>query len=57
MSLIYLRVEERDWLEVVGVLWTEMLKAVDGVAKSDGSDVEGTWLQLMCCPLPKHLCP
>ena len=29
----------------------------DGVAKSDGGDVRGTWLQLMCCTLPKHLCP
>ena len=31
--------------------------ANDGVAKSDGGDVRGTWLQLMCCALPKHLCP
>ena len=31
--------------------------ANDGVAKSDGSDVRGTWLQLMCCTLPKRLCP
>ena len=31
------------------LLQTEMLKAVDGVAKSNGSDVGGTWLQLMCC--------
>ena len=22
-----------------------------------GMVVEGTWLQLMCCTLPKHLCP
>ena len=34
-----------------------MLKAVDGVAKSDGSDVGGTWLQLMCCALPKCCVP
>ena len=27
------------------------------VAKSNGSGVRGTWLQLMCCALPKHLCP
>ena len=27
------------------------------VAKSNGGDVRGTWLQLMCCALPKHLCP
>ena len=27
------------------------------VAKSDGGDVGGTWLQLMCCTLPKRLCP
>ena len=25
--------------------------ANDGVAKSDGGDVIGTWLQLMCCAL------
>ena len=30
-----------------------MLKAVNGVTKSDGGDVRGTWLQLMCCTLPK----
>ena len=34
-----------------------MLKADNGVAKSDGGDVGGTWLQLVCCTLPKHLCP
>ena len=34
-----------------------ILGADDGVAKSDGGDVGGTWLQLMCCALPKHLCP
>ena len=32
-------------------------EADNGVAKSDGGDVRGTWLQLMCCALPKHLCP
>ena len=31
--------------------------ANDGVTKSDGGDVGGTWLQLMCCALPKCLCP
>ena len=31
--------------------------ADDRVAKSDGRDVGGTWLQLMCCALPKCLCP
>ena len=39
------------------LLWTEILEADVGVAKSDGGDVGGTWLQLMCCALPKHLCP
>ena len=34
-----------------------ILGADDGVAKSDGSDVRGTWLQLMRCALPKCLCP
>ena len=34
-----------------------ILGAENGVAKSDGSDVGGTWLQLMCCALPKRLCP
>ena len=31
------------------------MEADDGVAKSDGGDVGGTWLQLMCCALPKCL--
>ena len=31
--------------------------ADDKVAKSNGGDVGGTWLQLMCCALPKRLCP
>ena len=35
----------------------DLSEADDGVVKSDGSDVRGTWLQLMCCALPKHLCP
>ena len=39
------------------MLQTGILKANDGVAKSDGGDVGGTWLQLTCCALPKHLCP
>ena len=33
------------------------LGADNGVAKSNGGDVGGTWLQLMCCALPKCLCP
>ena len=37
--------------------YTVILGADDGVAKSDGGDVGGTWLQLMCCALPKCLCP
>ena len=44
-----------SWLEVL--LQTGILKADNRVAKSDGSDVGWTWLQLMCCALPKHLCP
>ena len=39
------------------VLCGDLLEADNGVAKSIGGDVEGTWLQLMCCTLPKHLCP
>ena len=35
------------------VLCGDLLEANDGVAKSEGSDVGGTWLQVMCCPLPK----
>ena len=38
----------------IGLLRSD-LGANDGVAKSDGGDVGGTWLQLMCCTLPKHL--
>ena len=34
------------------LLWTGMPKADDRVAKSDGGDVRGTWLQLICCTLP-----
>ena len=34
-----------------------LLEANNGVAKSNGSDVRGTLLQLMCCTLPKRLCP
>ena len=37
--------------------WGDLLEANNGVAKSNGGDVGGTWLQLMCCTLPKHLCP
>ena len=46
-----------QWDQTEVVLWTEMLKAVNGVTKSNGSDVRGTWLQLMCYVLPKYLCP
>ena len=42
---------------IASVLWTGIPEANNGVAKSDGGDVRGTWLQLMCCALPKHLCP
>ena len=41
----------------VSMVQTEMLKAIDGVTKYNGSDVGGTWLQLLCCTLPKCLCP
>ena len=37
--------------------WIVISRADDGVAKSKGGDVIGTWLQLMCCTLPKRLCP
>ena len=39
------------------LLQTGLLKTVSGVTKSIGGVVGGTWLQLMCCILPKHLCP
>ena len=39
------------------MLQTEILEADDGVAESNGGDVRGTWLQPMCCTLPKHLYP
>ena len=39
------------------LLQGDLLEADDRITKSDGSDVRGTWLQLMCCALPKHLCP
>ena len=39
------------------VLWSDISGADNRVAKSNGSDVRGTWLQLMCYTLPKHLCP
>ena len=38
------------------VLQTDLLKAVGGVTKSIDGFVGGTWLQLMCCALPKCLC-
>ena len=41
----------------VMLLRDDLLEADDRVAKSNGSDVRGTWLQLMCCTLPKCLCP
>ena len=34
----------------LGGLMMELLSPI-------GGDVRGTWLQLMCCALPKHLCP
>ena len=37
--------------------WIVISGADDGVVKSEGGDVGGTWLQLMCCTLPKRLCP
>ena len=33
--------------------YTVILGANNGVAKSNGGDVGGTWLQLMCCALQK----
>ena len=39
------------------VLWTDLLKAVGRVTKSIDGVVGGTWFQLMCCALPKCLCP
>ena len=39
------------------LLQTEIPEADDRVAKSNGGDIRGTWLQLMCCALPKCLCP
>ena len=47
----------RDTILMDFLLWTGILKTDDGVAKSDGSDVGETWLQLVCCALPKCLCP
>ena len=43
--------------KVVDCCYTVISGADNGVAKSDGGDVRGTWLQLMCCALPKCLCP
>ena len=39
------------------LLCNDLSEVDDGVAKSHGGDVRGTWLQLMCCALPKRLCP
>ena len=33
---------------ILSLLQTEVLKAINRVTKSDGGDVGGTWLQLMC---------
>ena len=41
----------------VNMLCDDLVEADNRVAKSNGSDVGGTWLQLICCALPKHLCP
>ena len=46
-----------DFLMTEWVLCGDTSEANDGVAKSIGGDVGGTWLQLMCCTLPKCLCP
>ena len=35
----------------------EYSRSDDRVTKSNGSVVGGNWLQLMCCALPKCLCP
>ena len=53
----HVSVEPTSVLEGGAVLCGDLSEAIDGVAKSNGSDVRGTWLQLMCCTLPKHLCP
>ena len=37
------------------MLCNDLLEANNGVAKSDGGDVGGTWLQLTCCALPKQM--
>ena len=44
-------------LSLALLLCGDLLGPDDGVAKSDGSDVGRTWLQLMCCALLKCLCP
>ena len=41
------------WLNVKEICYAVISGADDRVAKSDGGDVGGTWLQLMCCALPK----
>ena len=38
-----------DNVRVQCMLCGDLLGADNRVAKSDGSDVRGTWLQLMCC--------
>ena len=58
LSNYHNNIEGQGWSGLMGnVLQTDLLKAVGGVTKSNGSVVEGTWLQLMCCTLPKCLCP
>ena len=47
----------KDGHKGIVLLCDDLSEADNGVAKSNGGDVGGTWLQLMCCALPKHLCP
>ena len=54
--------EVQSFVGFINFYWQFMLQAGilevnNRLAKSDGSDVGRTWLQLMCCTLPKHLCP
>ena len=56
---VFLRISKypEAFIFVKNLLWAGLPKANDGIAKSDGGDVRGTWLQLVCCTLPEHLCP
>ena len=45
----------KDGHKGIVLLCGDLSEADNGVAKSNGGDVGGTWLQLMCCTLPKHL--